>query len=50
MRTCDFPIIYASAKEGYASLEQDKNPGQMKDLFDTIISHMPSPKGEAAAK
>lgn len=42
----DAPIVYASAKEGYASLEKDQNPGNMEALLDTIIEYIPEPKGD----
>ncbi|MDO5027009.1 MAG: translational GTPase TypA [Tissierellia bacterium] len=42
----DAPIVYASAKEGYASLEKDQNPGNMEALLDTILEYIPEPKGD----
>ncbi|KAH6892823.1 hypothetical protein BKA70DRAFT_837586 [Coprinopsis sp. MPI-PUGE-AT-0042] len=43
----DYPIVYASAKEGRASLEPPTLGGpvndNMKPLFDTILSHIPPP-------
>lgn len=42
----DAPIVYASAKEGYASLEKDHNPGNMEALLDTIVEYIPQPKGD----
>ena len=42
----DFPIVYASAREGKASLSPD-DPGQnMQPLFEAIIRHVPAPRGE----
>ena len=35
---CDFPIIYASAKQGISGFEPDKLENTMQPLFDTIIS------------
>ncbi len=43
----DFPIIYASAKNGKAGLEPDLN--KMTDIipiFESIIKEIPSPKGD----
>ena len=40
----DFPVIYASALGGYASLDADVREGTMKPLFDTILSYVPPPK------
>ncbi len=45
----DFPIIYASAINGYASLEDDVREGDMTPIFDAIIEKVPAPKAEADA-
>jgi GTP-binding protein len=43
----DFPVIYASAKAGTASLSMDE-PGQdLRPLFESIITHVPPPRGRA---
>ena len=39
----DFPVIYASALEGYAGLEQDCRSGDMTPLFEAIVEHVPAP-------
>ena len=39
----DFPIIYASALEGYAGTEADVRSGDMTPLFQTIVDHVPPP-------
>ncbi|XP_074302416.1 uncharacterized protein LOC141633970 [Silene latifolia] len=43
----DFPVLYASAKEGWASLNYTKSPPNdaknMSELLDTIVRHVPSP-------
>jgi GTP-binding protein len=39
----DYPIIYASAKEGWATRGMDEPRENMKPLFDLIIDHVPSP-------
>jgi len=39
----DFPIIYASALEGYASEDSNVREGNMDPLFETIIKHVPHP-------
>lgn len=41
----DFPIVYASARDGVATKELENPKDNMKDLFDTIISHVEPPKG-----
>ena len=42
----DFPVVYASAKAGTASLKADDEPTTITPLFDTIIEHVPAPEGE----
>src|SRR3989338_2509541 len=39
----DFPIVYASAKEGWASLEPDESSQDMKPLLDTILHRVLPP-------
>lgn len=41
----DFPIVYASARDGVATMDLDNPKDNMKDLFDTIINHVEPPKG-----
>ncbi|OGH90103.1 MAG: GTP-binding protein TypA [Candidatus Magasanikbacteria bacterium RIFOXYD2_FULL_36_9] len=46
--TANFPVIYASAKQGLAGLEPDLS--KMTDvgpLFDTVLSYIPEPSGDA---
>ncbi|KAF8766314.1 hypothetical protein HU200_007831 [Digitaria exilis] len=49
----DFPVLYASAKEGWASLTFTKSPPDnaknMSSLLDSIIQHVPSPKADLEA-
>jgi GTP-binding protein len=40
----DFPIIYASALNGYASESPDVRDGDMNPLFETIVKHVPHPE------
>ncbi len=42
----DFPVIYSSAKEGYATLEHEVRKGSMEPLFDMIIDKVPPPRGD----
>jgi len=43
----DFPIIYASALEGYAGEEASVRGGDMTPLFETIVKHVPHPDVDA---
>lgn len=45
----DFPVVYASARDGYASLEPDVREGDMRPLFDSILEDIESPEGEIDA-
>ena len=40
----DFPIIYASAKNGFAMRELHENNEDMTPLFQAIVQHVPPPK------
>src|SRR6266496_3924481 len=40
----DFPVIYASAKEGYAMRELHDSSADMTPLFETIVESVPPPK------
>ena len=37
----DFPVVYASALNGYASLSSEVREGDMKPLFDAVLEHVP---------
>jgi len=39
----DFPVLYASGRAGYAGLVDDVRSGDLKPLFETIVSHVPAP-------
>ncbi len=40
----DFPVVYASALHGYASLDPDARSGDMTPLYEAIMQHVPAPK------
>jgi len=42
----DFPVVYASAKQGIAKFEVDDPNEDLKPLFDTIIKNVKEPDGE----
>ena len=37
----DFPVVFASALNGYASLDSEVREGDMKPLFNAILKHVP---------
>jgi len=44
----DFPVIYASALQGYASTDSSVRDGSMIPLLQTIVDHVPPPKVDPA--
>lgn len=42
----EFPIVYASAKEGYSSLDSSVRQGDMRPLLDSILENIEPPKGD----
>jgi GTP-binding protein len=40
----DFPVVYASAKAGFAKNEIDQESTTMEPLYEAIIKHIPAPK------
>jgi len=40
----DFPVVYASALEGFASLDSTATDGDMQPLIDAIEAHVPAPE------
>ncbi|HEX6030084.1 MAG TPA: translational GTPase TypA [Tepidiformaceae bacterium] len=45
----DFPVVYANARDGYASLEPGATSGSMQPLFETILAHVPGPEVDESA-
>ncbi len=43
----DFPVVYASALNGYATLDLDKPSPDMRPLFDTVLKSVPAPSAAA---
>ncbi|MBQ7542187.1 MAG: translational GTPase TypA [Clostridia bacterium] len=41
----EFPVIYASAKEGYASEDENVRSGDMRPLLDAILREIEPPQG-----
>ena len=42
----DFSVVYASARNGYSSLDPNVREGDMRPLLDAILEYIPSPKGD----
>ena len=45
----EFPTVYASATQGFASLDPEKRTENLTVLFDTILEHVPAPEVDPAA-
>src|SRR5215216_1225326 len=44
----DAPVVYASARDGVATMDLDVPPTDLTPLFDTIVAHVPPPPSEAS--
>jgi len=44
----DFPVVYASALNGYAKLDMATTSDNMRPLFDTVLKHVPAPVADDA--
>ncbi len=42
----DFPVVYASARDGVASLQAEQRGSDLAPLFKTIVEHIPAPQGD----
>jgi len=45
----DFPVLYASAKEGWATTDLDAPASDVRAVFEAIAAHVPPARGDAAA-
>jgi GTP-binding protein len=43
-KALDFPLIYASARDGWATRDIDKKTDNLQVIFDAIINNVPSPE------
>ncbi len=44
----DFPVLYASARDGYALKDMKDKPHDLKPLFEAILHHVPGPIADSA--
>ena len=42
----DFPVLFASGRNGYASADASAREGTLEPLFRTIVDHVPPPKAD----
>ena len=45
----EFPVIYASARDGYSSVDPSVREGDLRPLFDAIIDNIEPPVGDSEA-
>jgi GTP-binding protein len=46
----DFPVVYTSARDGYAKLDIKDESSNMEPLFQAIIEHIPPPRAHAGSE
>ncbi len=42
----EFPVVYASARDGYALAELGDEPKDMRPIFEAVLEHIPAPNGD----
>ncbi len=47
--TLEFPVVFASATQGFATLDLQQSSDTITPLFDTIIEHVPAPDVDSSA-
>jgi GTP-binding protein len=45
----DFPVLYASGRNGYASTDENAREGTLRPMFETIVNHVNEPKVDVDA-
>ena len=45
----DFPVVYTNAKAGIAKMDPGEESDNLRPLFETILKHIPAPKGDPDA-
>jgi GTP-binding protein len=43
-QSLDFPILYASAKEGWATVDLEERGGDLRPVLNAIVEHVPPPR------
>ena len=46
----EFPVIYASGRQGYASVDKEAREGDLRPLLEMIINEVPAPKNDASGR
>ncbi len=45
----EFPVVYASGRDGYSALDPETREGDMRPLLDSILENIEPPKGDPEA-
>ncbi|MFM6931733.1 MAG: translational GTPase TypA [Novosphingobium sp.] len=43
---CDFPVLYASGRNGYANEDPSLREGTLTPMFEKIVEHVPAPEAD----
>ena len=43
---CDFPVLYASGRNGYCNEDPNLREGTLTPMFETIVRHVPAPEAD----
>ncbi|AKH42935.1 GTP-binding protein [Altererythrobacter atlanticus] len=46
----DFPVLYASGRNGYAGMDESVREGDLTPLFERLVAHVPEPQLDGGAK
>jgi GTP-binding protein len=46
----EFPVLYASGRDGYASEDESRREGTLAPLFAKIVEHVPAPDLDVSGK
>jgi GTP-binding protein len=46
----EFPVVYAIGKQGIAKMSMEEESENLEPLFETIVKHIPPPKGSSEAE
>lgn len=44
----DFPVVYTNGKAGIAKMDMSEDSNTLRPLFETILQHIPSPRGDSS--
>ncbi|MCE9589337.1 MAG: translational GTPase TypA [Planctomycetes bacterium] len=48
-KALDFPVVYCSGREGWATTNLAEKRADLRDIFEAIVTHVPAPKMDSTA-